>query len=461
MSPFSSRQENNHFIMQIILLSGGSGTRLWPLSNDARSKQFLRLLPVEGSEERESMVQRVVRQIHGAALNAPVTVATSVTQQDSIISQLGADVSIVTEPCRRDTFPAICLASEYLAKVKGCPEDEIVVVMPCDPYTEAGYFNTIKDMEQCVADGVAELVLMGIRPTYPSAKYGYVVPGEPSGDGALSVRRFTEKPDVATAEKLIEDGAFWNGGVFAFRLGYLTSISEKYVNYPTFADIREHYTDFPKISFDYEVAEKAASVAVVPFGGEWRDLGTWNTLTDELRHHTYGNVTTDGTGENTHIINELDIPVMCIGTKDLVVAASPDGILVSEKRRSEDIKRFADTLKRRPMYEERRWGFYKVIDYVQFSDGYCALTKQLTLNPGCSISYKRHSSRDEVWTFVDGEGEMVLDGNRSTVRRGDTVRVMKGQMHALRAKTSLTFIEVQTGGDLVESDIERFPYEWD
>lgn len=446
--------------MQIILLSGGSGTRLWPLSNDARSKQFLRLLPIEGSEQRESMVQRVVRQIKEADLNAPVTIATAITQQDAILSQLGTTVNVVTEPSRRDTFPAICLACEYLAKEKECDDDEIVVVMPCDPYTDAGYFKTIARMAECVKEDVAELVLMGIKPTYSSSKYGYVVPGQVLGDDVLMVNRFTEKPDMTTAEQLISDGAFWNGGVFAFRLGYMTAIAQKYVNLPSFDAIRAHYSDFPKISFDYEVAEKAASVAVVPFSGQWKDLGTWNTLTDELRHHTYGNVTTDVASENTHVINELDIPVMCIGTKDLIIAASPDGILVSEKSRSEDIKSYADKLKRRPMYEERRWGTYKVIDYVDYPDGFSALTKHLTLNPGASISYQEHGCRDEVWTFIDGEGEIVLDGNRQSVHRGMTIHIPKGMRHALRAITSLTFIEVQSGSNLVETDIIRYPYEW-
>ncbi|MDE6578653.1 MAG: cupin domain-containing protein, partial [Muribaculaceae bacterium] len=288
------------------------------------------------------------------------------------------------------------------------------------------------------------------------------LPGDELSDDALTVCRFVEKPDVPTAEKLISEGAFWNGGVFAFRLGYLTKIAERYVSYPSFDEIRAHYADFPKISFDYEVAEKADSVAVIPFAGEWRDLGTWNTLTDELRHHTYGNVTVDGSGQNTHIINELDIPLMCIGTSNLVVAASPDGILVTEKGRSEDIKAYADKLKNRPMYEERRWGFYKVIDFVEFPDGFCALTKQLTLNPGASISYQEHQCRDEVWTFIDGSGEMVLDGMRLNVHRGDTFRIMKGQKHTLRAgEKPLTFIEVQTGNNLVESDIIRYPFEWE
>lgn len=446
--------------MHIILLSGGSGTRLWPLSNDARSKQFLRLLPVEGSDVCESMVQRVVRQIREAGFDAPVTVATSVTQQDSIISQLGTDVNIVTEPSRRDTFPAICLACEYLAKEKCCADDEIVVVMPCDPYTETGYFKTIGKMRRCVEEGVAELVLMGIKPTYPSSKYGYIVPGEHVTPDALAVSRFTEKPDNETAETLIAEGAFWNGGVFTFRLGYMNSIARRYVDYPTFGQVRENYSDFPKISFDYEVAEKAESVAVVPFAGKWKDLGTWNALTDELAHHSYGNVTTDGSGINTHVINELDIPVMCIGTRDLVVAASPDGILVSDKSRSEEIKAFAARLKRRPMYEERRWGTYKVIDFVDYPDGFSALTKHLTLNPGASISYQEHECRDEVWTFIDGEGEIVLDGDRRHVCRGMTVHIPKGMRHALRAITSLTFIEVQSGTNLVETDITRYPLEW-
>ena len=429
--------------MHIILLSGGSGTRLWPLSNDARSKQFLRLLPVEGSDERESMVQRVVRQIRESQLDATVTIATSASQQDAIISQLGDSVDIVTEPARRDTFPAICLASEYLSKEKGCHSDEVVIVMPCDPYTDAGYFDVIAQMGKCVESNVADLVLMGIEPTYPSAKYGYVVAGAYLNGIARSVFRFTEKPDATVAKKLIADGALWNGGVFAFRLGYLTEIAEKYIAFPTFTEIRNHYSDYPKISFDYEVVEKAPSVAVVPFTGQWKDLGTWNTLTDELRDVAYGNVTIDSTVENTHIVNELDIPVMCIGTKDLIVAASPDGILVSEKSRSEEIKSYADKLKRIPMYEERRWGSYKVIDFTECSDGSHTLTKHIALNPGATITSQDYNG-DFVWMIIDGEGEIVINGDCKKVVRGSTVRMVKEDVFSLLAVTSLSFIEVQT-----------------
>lgn len=339
--------------------------------------------------------------------------------------------------------------------------DEPVIVMPCDSYTEDTYFSIIAKMSEAVTGAAANLVLMGITPTYPSAKYGYIVPDKGTmDDGLMAVKRFTEKPDIHTAENLIKEGALWNGGVFAFRLGYLMKITETLMPGMDFAGLRESYTDLPKISFDYEVVEKAQSVAVISYSGQWKDLGTWNTLTDELHENTYGNVVSDSC-DNTYIINELELPIVCIGAKDMVVAASPDGILVSERKQSENLKHLVDGIGKRPMYEERRWGEYKVIDYNEFPDGFCALTKQLTLRPDCSISYQRHSCRDEIWTFINGEGEVVLDGERRPVKRGDVVNIPKWKRHALHAVTPLTFIEVQQGTNLVEEDIERFDWDWE
>jgi mannose-1-phosphate guanylyltransferase len=443
--------------MKIILLSGGSGKRLWPLSNEARSKQFLRILECPDGG-RESMVQRVVRQIKASKLTDEIIFATSVSQQDIITNQLGEDITIVTEPCRRDTFPAIALATSFLSKEMKCNRDEVVVVMPCDSYTEAHYFDSIRTMAKAVEADVADLVLMGIKPTYPSSKYGYVVPESGSGN-IYKVNRFTEKPDVPTAEQLIAQNAFWNGGVFAFKLGYLTEIVDRYIQADSFTEICNRYQEFPKISFDYEVAEKAKSVAVVVYDGEWKDLGTWNTLTDELRDHTVGNVILDAS-ENTHVINELELPIMCIGAKNMVVAASCDGILISEKAKSENIKSFADQLTRRPMYEERRWGEYKVIDTVECSDGHKALTKQLVIKAGKSISYQLHNHRDEVWTFVDGEGLLALDGKVQRVMRGDVINIKRGTKHAVKAITDLRIIEVQSGDTLIEEDILRFDWSW-
>ena len=446
--------------MQLILLSGGSGKRLWPLSNDARSKQFLPLL-ASPDGGMESMIQRVVRQIREAQLTNNITFATNAVQRDSIINQLGEDVSVVTEPERRDTFPAIALAASYLAKEKKCGSDEIVVVMPCDVYTESRYFVTIGKMVETVKNNVADLVLMGIAPTYPSEKFGYVVPKEAeTSEGVKMVERFTEKPNEEKAKQLLEQGAYWNGGVFAFRLGYMMNIVDQYLKTDTFQETHKRYAEFPKISFDYEVAEKAESVAVVPFAGEWKDLGTWNALCEELPSTHIGNVMMGDNNENTHVVNELGIPVFCNGLKDVIVAASPDGIMVCDKHDSEKIKDYANKLITRPMYEERRWGTYRVLDNAKYEDGTRSLTKSIHLNAGKHISYQLHRHRSETWTCVDGEGIFVLDGERRLVKRGDVMNIPLGHHHAIKAITDLTFIEVQIGNPLVEEDIERFEFKW-
>lgn len=447
--------------MQLVLLSGGSGKRLWPLSNNARSKQFLPLLEKEDGT-MESMVQRVVRQVREAHLTDDITLATNASQLDIIINQLGDSVSVVTEPERRDTFPAIALASGYLKLKKGCPDDEVVVIMPCDPFTEAGYFQTIGRMVKCVEADVAELVLMGITPTYPSEKYGYVVPVTDNHmvEGSMAVSKFTEKPNVERARELLGMGALWNGGVFAFRLGYMMEIAQRYVKADSFEEMRSRYSEFPKISFDYEVAEKADSVAVLPYSGQWKDLGTWNTLTDELHHHIIGNAVMGPRCTNTHVINELQYPIYVDGMEDTVIAASPDGIIVCRKKYTEDIKKAVDHLTPRPMYEERRWGSYRVIDDTTYADGRHSLTKSLTINAGKNISYQVHRHRSEAWTIVEGEGIFVLDGVERKVGPGETVVIPVNHYHALKALTTLTFIEVQTGNPLVEEDIERSEWKW-
>ena len=310
-------------MIQLILLSGGSGKRLWPLSNDARSKQFLRLLKAPDGTY-ESMMQRVVRQIKEIGLDCEITIATNQSQKDSIENQLGGTVRTVLEPQRRDTFPAIALSSTYLKLAKGCSDDDVVVVMPCDPYAENDYFETISKMAECVKKNVADLVLMGIKPTYPSEKYGYVVPAEKK-EGYEIVERFTEKPNAETAKTLLQQGAYWNGGVFAFRLGYLMNIVYSHIQVESFEEMVARYADFPKISFDYEVAEKAQSVAVVAYEGSWKDLGTWNTLSEELSDSVIGNAILGEKVKNTNVVNELSIPIFCDGIDDVHQISKSEG----------------------------------------------------------------------------------------------------------------------------------------
>ena len=403
------------------------------------------------------MVQRIARQVSESKLDATITVATSITQRDAILSQLGRDVNIVTEPERRDTFPAIALATSFLYKEKGCSRDEVVVVMPSDPFTEGSYFDTIAEMVKTVECNEVEMVLMGITPTEASTKFGYIVP---SKEDVNKVSRFTEKPDVEKAKELLSEGAMWNGGVFAFRLGYLIDIVEKYIQADTFEEIHARYGEFPKISFDYEVAEKAQSVGVVPFKGMWNDLGTWDSLASEVKEESIGNVVLGEDVKDSCVINELKIPVIALGIDNLVVAASPDGILVSTRDASVNLKSYADSIKARPMYEERRWGTYKVLGQEIFADGHKALTKLLCLKAGSNISYQYHNCREEIWTFVDGEGLLVLDDEVIEVSRGYVAHIKVGQKHAVRAITNLQIIEVQAGTELIEEDIIRLDWEW-
>lgn len=443
--------------MNILVLSGGSGKRLWPLSNITRSKQFLKVL-TNDEGTKESMLQRIHRQIRRAYSEGTVIVTAPESQRDSIYNQIGKDTELVIEPESRNTYPAIALSCAYMYECKQFTTDDVIIVMPVDPYVEDGYFRVFMDMEEEVKKGEADLVLMGIKPTYPSAKYGYILSGSEghSGDG-----RFVEKPTEEEAEKLIAQGAWWNAGVFAFRIGFIKKIIEKEGMKFSYDYLIKHFNELEATSFDYKVAEKTSRLSMIAYDGIWKDLGTWNTLTEEMKEENIGNARQGEECLNTHVINELDIPVVVLGTHDLLVAASPDGVLVSDKHKSSYLKPYVEEMENRPMYEERRWGEYKVLDYVQYDDRTKSLTKHLMIQAGKSISYQMHNQRDEIWTIVDGSGELLIDGELRKVGRGDVAYIKKGQKHAMRALTNLHFIEVQIGNELTEEDIERFDWKWE
>ena len=440
--------------MNIIILSGGSGKRLWPLSNEVRSKQFLRVFRREDGT-KESMLQRMHRMICEVEPDSKITIATSGKQVSAIRAQLGDSAGISVEPCRRDTFPAIALSAAYLHEVQGADEDEAVIVSPVDTYVEKDFFRMFTKLRDQVEKDEANLVLIGVEPTCPSEKYGYIIPSSP--DPVSFVKTFREKPDAATAAEYIEQGALWNAGVFAFRLRYVLNTAKEILGTSKYDDLSENYGNLTKISFDYAVAEKEKRIQVLRFSGAWEDLGTWNTLTEAMTEETAGNAVA-AQCENTHIINELQIPLIALGVKDLAIAATPDGILVADKARSDKLREYVS--EQRPMYEKRVWGEYMVLDYRIQSDGNNSLTKHVIIKPGKHISYQRHEHRTEIWTFVDGAGELILDGEISEVGRGSTVTIEAGRKHAIRAITELHFIEVQIGDELTEEDIERFDWNW-
>lgn len=434
--------------MNIILLSGGSGKRLWPLSNDIRSKQFIKIFKTQDGEY-ESMVQRVYHQIRAVDKEATVTIATSKAQVSSIHNQLGEDVNVCVEPCRRDTFPAIALAAAYLHDVVGITEREAVVVCPVDPYVESDYFEALKKLSELAEKGEANLVLMGIEPTYPSEKYGYVIPEDK--EQVSKVRTFKEKPDVKTAEAYIRQGALWNGGVFAYQLKYVLQKAHELIDFTDYQDLFSKYETLTKISFDYAVAEKEDNIQVMRFQGQWKDLGTWNTLTEAMEEECIGDAILNDRCENVHVINELDVPVLCMGLKDIVVSASAEGILVSDKEQSSYIKPYVDEISNQIMFAEKSWGSFRVLDVEEES-----LTIKVTLNPGHKMNYHSHERRDEVWTVIEGEGKVILDGVEKPVKAGDVVTMAAGCKHTILADTELKVIEVQMGKEISVHDKQKY-----
>lgn len=438
--------------MNIILLSGGSGKRLWPLSNDIRSKQFIKIFKQEDGTY-ESMVQRVYRQIKNVDADATVTIATSKTQVSSIHNQLGEDVGISVEPCRRDTFPAIALASAYLVDVMHIDPSEPVVVCPVDPYVENTYFEALKELSHQAGKGEANLVLMGIEPTYPSEKYGYIIPT--STDHVASVQTFKEKPTTDIAEQYIAQGALWNGGVFAYKLGYVMNKAHELMEFSDYADLFSKYDTLTKISFDYAIVEHEPQIQVVRFAGTWKDLGTWNTLTEAMEDNVIGKGEMNDTCTGVSIVNELDVPVLAMGLHDVVISASPEGILVSDKEQSSYIKPFVDKFEQQIMFAEKSWGSFRVLDVETAS-----MTIKVTLNAGHCMNYHSHKNRDEVWVVISGEGKTVVDGMEQNVKSGDVITMSAGCRHTVFANTELKLIEVQLGDDINVSDKQKFALEY-
>ena len=408
--------------MNIILLSGGSGKRLWPLSNDVRSKQFIKLFKNE-NDAYESMVQRVYRQITTVDPDTKLTIATSKSQASAIKNQLGEKTSICVEPCRRDTFPAIALADTY--------------------------YEAVKTLQELAEAGDSNLTLMGIEPTYPSEKYGYIIPE--SGEQVSKVREFKEKPDTETAKKYLEQSALWNAGIFAFKLGYLLEKAHSIIDFKDYQDLFDKYDTLTKISFDYAVVEKESSIQVLRYSGDWKDVGTWNMMAEVMADKTKGKAILDETCENTNVVNELNIPILCMGCKDMIVAASGDGILISDKERSGYMKPYVEKIETEAMFAEKSWGTYTVMDVQPGS-----MTVKISMKPEQQMSYHLHNHREEVWTVVSGTGKAIIDGAEKMIQAGDVITLNAGCKHTVKAITTLDIVEIQLGEEISVADKIKF-----
>lgn len=439
--------------MNIVLLSGGSGKRLWPLSNDIRSKQFIKIFKSEDGSY-ESMVQRAYRQIRKIAPDATITIATSKKQMSALHNQLGEDIYICDEPSRRDTFPAIALATNFLVDVLGRDVNESVVVCPVDPYVEDDYYKAIGELAKLSDESETGIVLMGIEPTCPSEQFGYILPEKK--DAVSEVKAFKEKPDKESAAKYITQGALWNSGVFAFKIKNMMDKFHQKIDYEDYHDLLAKYDTLPALSFDYEIVEKETDIKVLRFGGKWQDIGTWNALTDAMEDTIVGNGTMNDACTGVHILNETDLPILAMGLHDVIISASPEGILVTDKEQSTQIKPYVDSMMEKQVrFAEKSWGRFAVLDIESGS-----MTIKVDLKAGHSMNYHSHRRRDEVWVVISGTGKTIVDGMHQPVKTGDVIAMSAGCRHTIIAETELKLIEVQIGDDISVQDKQKFELEY-
>ena len=350
-------------------------------------------------------------------------------------------------------FPAIALACSYLKDVQKIDINEPVVVCPVDPYVEDDYFKALQDLSTEAVNSSSNLVLMGIEPTYPSEKYGYIIPSDK--EKVSKVLSFKEKPTKEVAEEYIKKGALWNGGVFAFKLKYVLEKAHELIDFTDYDDLFSKYDSLTKISFDYAVVEHEKEIEVIRFKGMWKDLGTWNTLTEAMEENIVGKGELNDTCKNVHIINEMDTPILAMGLHDVVISASPEGILVSDKEQSSYIKPFVDKYEQQVMFAEKSWGSFNVLNIDDKS-----MTIKVTLNEGHRMNYHSHEHRNEVWVVTSGTGTTIIDGMKQNVSAGDVITMAKGVRHTIIANTELKLIEIQLGTDISVHDKQKFELEY-
>ncbi|OOE12656.1 sugar phosphate nucleotidyltransferase [Fictibacillus arsenicus] len=445
--------------MKILLLSGGAGRRLWPLSNKIRAKQFLKLLSTDNNG-KESMLQRVCRQLEAADLISNTYLITNQNQKDLIQNQIAASIPIISEPRQKGTFSAVSLAVAYLHSKRETGLDETICVLPVDAFADQSFFYLINQMPSILEKSLAELAHIGVEPEFPSDQMGYIVPNitEQSND-YFQITHFIEKPNRKKAAELKKKKALWNCGVYSFKLSFMLELL-KDKGIPTqYDELLSVYNKLPKLSFDVAVAEHSKRSIVVPYAGQWKDIGTWKTISEHIPSSVTGRGMLSDDSINTHVVNELPQPIHVIGISDSMIVAGAEGILVADKNRCAEVK--LQHTNDMPRYVEKRWGSYKVLEKIDDTDEQQSIAKFVNVLPNCNISLHVHQNRQEIWTILSGSGEVIVNSQLHSIKAGDVIRIPVGCNHSIKALTSLTFIEVQIGAEINESDIMLITYSWD
>ena len=444
-----------------LILAGGSGSRLWPLSRELYPKQLLNIA------NTESLLQSTFLRLKECMPVENIISMTGVKHTSNVAYQLSSMVEkpvVLSEPISKNTAPAIVLGCKYISET--IKDDPIVLVVPSDHMIKdvKSFVESVKDGEELAKKGY--MVTFGIKPTYPETGFGYI--------NSLD-NKFVEKPDTELAKKYIQSGHyFWNSGIFMFKVSVLLEEVSKHApeiysllkNFDFSKTSEIPFTEFdkmPNISIDYAVMEKSAKIAMVELKSDWNDLGSWKSIYNVSKKDENGNVkighVLDEGSKNSFVYSSSKL-VATIGLEDIVVVETEDAVLACKADKAQDVKKIFDTLKtqndetckvHKTVY--RPWGYYTVL-----GEGKGFLTKMIQVNPGQKLSVQSHNHRSEHWVVLEGTAKVVLEGKEHILSPGHSVDIAVKEIHSLQNPYDevLKIVEVQKGDILIEEDIIRY-----
>lgn len=452
-----------------IILAGGSGSRLWPLSRELYPKQLLNLI------SDKSLLQSTFERLTNCMQKDEILSITNTKHSANVRMQLAQQTEnpkVLSEPVSKNTAPAIALATKYI--MQETDEDPVILVVPSDHLIQdkEHFLSTVKKGEKLAEEGY--IVTFGIKPNYPETGYGYINTLKPLDIG-FKVKEFVEKPNLETAEKYLKAGTYyWNSGIFMFKASTMLAEIEK--NAPEISKIAQNvdftkssdipfveFDKMPSISIDYAVMEKSDKIALVALESDWNDLGSWQSIYDVSKKDENNNVfighVIDEGSKNSFVYASSKL-VTTIGLEDTVIVETEDAILACKKDRTQDVKHIYETLKKqnddthlihKTVY--RPWGYYTVIAQ---GDGF--LSKIIHVNSGQKLSVQSHNHRSEHWVVLTGTAKVVLEANERILSPGHSVDIPVKAIHSLQNpyKEALEIIEVQKGDIIAEDDIIRY-----
>ena len=446
-----------------VILAGGAGSRLWPLSRELCPKQLLNI------NARESLLQSTFIGLSNFIPAKNIISVTNIKHLSNVkmqLLQVYEIPTILSEPISKNTAPAIALSAKYL--IENYSGDEIMLVFPSDLMMEysQNLFDVINEAQKYAKDG--KIVTFGIKPTYPEVSYGYIKAED------KVVKSFTEKPDSQTASEYIKDpNYYWNSGIFMFKVSTIIEEFEKYC--PKISQCMKtikcsgitvplkEFEKMPNISIDYAVMEKSQNLVMLELNTKWKDLGSWKSIYEvspkDSNNNVFAGKVLDKGSKNSLVCSTSKL-VATIGLEDTVIVETEDAILACKKDRTQEVKQIYETLKKQHDETQkvhktvyRPWGFYTVI-----AEGQGFQTKLIHVNPGQKLSLQSHEYRSEHWVVLSGNAKVILEGKEHILSPGHSIDIAVKAIHSLQNpyETPIEIIEVQKGDILSEDDIIRY-----